>query len=487
MNLREVLSYDDLLLVPKYSEVLPCDVCVATKITRNVKLNIPLVSAAMDTVSEWQMAVAMAQEGGIAVIHRNMSVEEQAEQIKKVKRFEAGLIVNPLVISPDASIGEAKRIMRESNISGLPVVEKNKLVGIITIRDIRFETNMGKLVSEVMTSNPVTIRSGDDLSSALAIMQQHRIEKLPVVDEDGKLVGLVTVKDIRKTQEYPNAVKDSRGRLLVAAAVGVGKDLYDRAQALVDAGADILVIDSAHGFSKNVIDGVKFLKRRYKDVDVIAGNIATCDGAKALIDAGADGIKVGVGPGSICTTRVITGCGISQATAVYECADVAQKYNIPIIADGGIRYSGDITKAIALGAQATMIGNLFAGTEEAPGETILYEGRKYKCYRGMGSIGAMKHGAGARDRYSQESVEELTKLVPEGIEGRVPYRGRVAEIIHQLIGGLKAGMGMVGAQNIDELQQNAEFVKVTWSGLKESHPHSVIITSEAPNYPLSGG
>ena len=483
MDFPLMLSYDDILLVPQYSEVTPAEIDVSTRLTEKIKLNIPLVSAAMDTVTEHRMAIALAQAGGLGIIHRNIPIEVQAEEIRRVKRHEAGMISDPITISPDATVRQALEIMRSRSISGLPVVKEGKLVGIITNRDLRFEKNLSRPVSELMTPNPITIRENFDFEQALALLHKHRIEKLPVVDAAGKLVGLITVKDIQKSQEHPLAVKDSMGRLLVGAAVGVGKDMPDRVAALVESGADVIVIDTAHGDSKNVVETTKYIKAHYPEVDVVAGNVATAEGTRRLIEAGADAVKVGVGPGSICTTRVITGAGMPQASAVYLCAQEAKKHNRTIIADGGIRYSGDIAKALGLGADAVMIGNLFAGTDEAPGETILYEGRRFKVYRGMGSLGAMKKGA--RDRYHQEDISDESKLVPEGIEGRVPYKGPVGDVIYQLVGGLRAGMGMTGAKNIPEFQRKAKFVRVTLAGVKESHPHSLIITKEAPNYKIS--
>ncbi len=483
MDFPLMLSYDDILLVPQYSEVTPAEIDVSTRLTEKIKLNIPLVSAAMDTVTEHRMAIALAQAGGLGIIHRNIPIEVQAEEIRKVKRHEAGMISDPITISPDATVRQALEIMRSRSISGLPVVKDEKLVGIITNRDLRFEKDLSRPVSELMTPNPITIRENFDFEQALALLHKHRIEKLPVVDSAGKLVGLITVKDIQKSREHPLAVKDSMGRLLVGAAVGVGKDMPDRVAALVESGADVIVIDTAHGDSKNVVETTKYIKAHYPEVDVVAGNVATAEGTRRLIEAGADAVKVGVGPGSICTTRVITGAGMPQASAVYLCAQEAKKHNRTIIADGGIRYSGDIAKALGLGADAVMIGNLFAGTDEAPGETILYEGRRFKVYRGMGSLSAMKKGA--RDRYHQEDISDESKLVPEGIEGRVPYKGPVGEVIYQLVGGLRAGMGMTGAKNIPEFQRKAKFVRVTLAGVKESHPHSLIITKEAPNYKIS--
>ncbi|MCD6594639.1 IMP dehydrogenase [bacterium] len=482
-RIPEMFSYDDILLVPQYSELIPAEIDISSKLTERIRLNIPIISSAMDTVTEHKMAIALAQTGGLGIIHRNISIESQVEEIKKVKRFEAGMISEPLTISPDALVGDAIDIMQSYSISGLPTVDNGKLVGILTHRDLRFEIDMTQKVSELMTKNPITIKEGYNFDDAKKLLHKHRIEKLPVVDDAGNLVGLITVKDIQKSSEHPNSVKDKLGRLLVGAAVGVGNDMPARVEALVAVGADVLIIDTAHGDSKNVVDATKYLKQKYPDVDIIPGNVATADGTKRLIDAGADAVKIGVGPGSICTTRVITGSGMPQASAVMNCAREAQKHDIQIIADGGIRYSGDIAKAIGLGASVVMLGNLFAGTDEAPGETVLFEGRRFKVYRGMGSLGAMKKGA--RDRYHQENILDPAKLVPEGIEGRVPYKGPVYDVIFQLIGGLRAGMGMAGVKDISEFQQKAKFIRITFAGMKESHPHSLIITKEAPNYKLS--
>ncbi len=476
----ELLSYDDLLLVPQYSEVVPHEIDISSQLTDRIRLKTPLMSAAMDTVSEHRMAIALAQEGGLGVIHRNMPIERQAEEIRKVKRYEAGMVSEPLTISPEATIGEAISVMREHSISGLPVVENQRLVGIITHRDLRFQIDMNKKVTELMTPNPVTINVGYENVEAVRLLSEHRVEKLPVVDGFGMLVGLITVKDIEKSRLHPNALKDAKGRLLVAGAIGVGKDMPQRADAITAAGADAIVIDTAHGDSKNVMDATRYLKKYFPNIDVIPGNVATAEGTRRLIEAGADAVKVGVGPGSICTTRVVTGAGMPQASAVYACASEARKFGKFIIADGGVRYSGDIAKAMALGAGAVMLGNIFAGTDEAPGETILLDGRRFKVYRGMGSLGAMQKGA--RDRYSQEDVTDEAKFVPEGIEGRVPYQGPVSEVIYQLVGGLRAGMGMSGAANIIDLHNNAKFVRITQAGVSESHPHNVAITKEAPNY-----
>lgn len=481
--LYEAYTFDDLLLVPSYSEVLPKDVDVSTYITPKIKLNIPLLSAAMDTVTESRMAISIAREGGLGVIHRNMSLEEQVKEVEKVKKSESGMIYDPVVVTPDTSIREVLKLMEEFKISGIPVVEgpEKKLVGIVTNRDLRFETYFERPVKEVMTrENLITAKPGITLDEAVKILHAHRIEKLLIVDDNFCLKGLITIKDIEKIKKYPNACKDELGRLRVGAAIGVGKNRLEQAEALLKAGCDVLFIDSAHGYTKNVIDTIIEIKYHFPDCQLVAGNVGTSEGAEALIKAGADGIKVGVGPGSICTTRIIAGAGIPQITAIHNCAIVADKYGIPVIADGGIRFSGDITKAIAAGAHAVMIGNLFAGTEEAPGETILYEGRTYKIYRGMGSLSAM-FKSGARERYRQEG-EEISKFVPEGVEGRVPYRGPVSNMIYQLIGGLKSGMGYCGCKNIEELRKKAKFIKITHAGYRESHVHDVTILKEAPNY-----
>ncbi len=480
-EVKEALTFDDVLLVPNYSEVLPTQVDVRTKLTKKITLNIPIMSAAMDTVTEAELAIAIAREGGIGIIHKNMSIEEQAEEVDRVKRSESGMIVKPVTVRPDQTIAEAEALMKKYKISGLPVVDENgKLLGIITNRDIRFVKNFNKKISEVMTKeNLITVPVGTTLEEAKEILHKHKIEKLPVVDENGYLKGLITIKDIEKREKYPNACKDELGRLRVGAAIGVGPEAIRRAEALIEAGADVIVVDTAHGHSKGVLETVEKLKGLFPDVDVIAGNVATPEATEALIKAGADAVKVGIGPGSICTTRIVAGVGVPQLTAVAQCAEVADKYDISIIADGGIKFSGDIAKAIGAGARVVMIGSLFAGTKEAPGEVILYQGRSYKVYRGMGSLGAMKKGS--KDRYFQSEVEEK-KLVPEGIEGMVPYRGPLADTIHQLVGGLRAGMGYCGAANIEEMRKKARFVKITSAGLKESHVHDVIITKEAPNY-----
>ncbi len=480
-EVKEALTFDDVLLVPNYSEVLPTQVDVKTKLTKRITLNIPIMSAAMDTVTESELAIAIAREGGIGIIHKNMTIEEQAEEVDRVKRSESGMIVKPVTVKPEQTIAEAEALMRKYKISGLPVVnDEGKLVGIITNRDIRFVKNYSTKIKEVMTrENLRTVPVGTTLEEAKEILQKYKIEKLPVVDEKGYLKGLITIKDIEKKEKYPNACKDELGRLMVGAAVGVGEEALRRAEALIEAGVDVIVIDTAHGHSKGVIQMVEKIKGLYPDVDVIAGNVATPKGTEALIKAGADAVKVGIGPGSICTTRIVAGVGVPQLTAVAQCSEVADKYDVSIIADGGIKFSGDIAKAIGAGARVVMIGSLFAGTKESPGELILYQGRSYKVYRGMGSLGAMKKGS--KDRYFQSEVEEK-KLVPEGIEGMVPYRGPLADTIHQLVGGLRAGMGYCGAATIEEMRKKARFVKITSAGLKESHVHDVIITKEAPNY-----
>ncbi len=480
-EVKEALTFDDVLLVPNYSEVLPTQVDVKTKLTKKITLNIPIMSAAMDTVTEAELAIAIAREGGIGVIHKNMSIEEQAEEVDRVKRSESGMIVKPVVVKPEQTIREAEELMKKYKISGLPVVnDEGKLVGIITNRDIRFVKDFSKKIKEVMTKeNLRTVPVGTTLEEAKEILQRYKIEKLPVVDDKGYLKGLITIKDIEKKEKYPNACKDELGRLMVGAAVGVGEEALRRAEALIEAGVDLIVIDTAHGHTKGVISTVEKLKGLFPEVEVVAGNVATPEGTEALIKAGADAVKVGIGPGSICTTRIVAGVGVPQLTAVAQCAEVADKYDVSIIADGGIKFSGDIAKAIGAGARVVMIGSLFAGTKESPGELILYQGRSYKVYRGMGSLGAMKKGS--KDRYFQSEVEEK-KLVPEGIEGMVPYRGPLADTIHQLVGGLRAGMGYCGAANIEEMRKKARFVKITSAGLKESHVHDVIITKEAPNY-----
>lgn len=482
MEIYEGFTFDDLLLIPQYSEVLPHEVDVSTWLTRKIKLNIPIVSAAMDTVTESRLAIALAREGGIGIIHRNLSIEEQALEVEKVKKSESGMILKPVTVKPDNTVKEALEIMERYKISGVPVInDGNKLVGILTNRDLRFikPTDYHKPVSLFMTSqNLIVAREMVTLEEAEEILQRHKIEKLPIVDKEGKLVGLITIKDITKRKKYPNACKDEIGRLRVGAAVGTGEDTKDRISALVSAGVDVVVIDTAHGHSKRVLKTVELIKSLYPDLQVIAGNVATAEATLDLIKAGADAVKVGVGPGSICTTRIVTGVGVPQLTAIRWVYEVAKEHGIPIIADGGIKYSGDIVKALAMGASSVMLGNLLAGTEEAPGETVYYQGRAYKVYRGMGSLGAMMSRRSA-DRYGQEKLE---KFVPEGIEGRVPYRGRLSDVIYQLVGGLRAGMGYVGVKNLEELRKKAKFIKITWAGYKESHVHDVQITKESPNY-----
>jgi IMP dehydrogenase len=475
------LTFDDVLLIPAESSILPGDTNVSTRLTERITLNIPLVSAAMDTVTESKTAIAMAQEGGIGIIHRNLPVAAQAAEVERVKKFESGMISDPITVAPDQKISEAQQIMTKYGISGLPVTKNGRLVGILTNRDLRFEKKLDRAVSEVMTKDKlVTVKPGVDLDEAKEILHHHRIEKLLVVDDDFELKGLITVKDIEKKIQYPNACKDERGRLRVGAAVGVGPDWEERVESLVRAGIDLVAVDTAHGHSKNVLDVVKRVRRRYPDLDLAAGNVATDEGTSALIQAGANVVKVGVGPGSICTTRVVSGVGVPQITAIGSCAKAAARQNIPIIADGGIKFSGDITKALAAGADSVMIGSLFAGTEESPGETILYQGRTYKVYRGMGSLGAM--GQGSRDRYGQADVEDAKKLVPEGIEGQVPYKGSLSFNIHQLVGGLRAGMGYLGCKDVATLRAKARFMQVTAAALREGHVHDVFITKEAPNY-----
>lgn len=474
----EGLTFDDVLLIPSYSEVLPPEVSISTRLTREISLNIPIVSAAMDTVTESRMAIALAREGGIGFVHRGMSIERQAEEVDRVKRSESGMIVNPVTLSPNDSLADAWRIMEQYHISGVPIVDADmKLVGILTNRDIRFETGGDKRVAELMTSKGlVTAPVGTTLEQAKEILHRHKIEKLPIVDDHGVLKGLITVKDIQKKISYPYAAKDSLGRLLVGAAVGVGDDLLARAAALVEAGVDVLAVDSAHGASRNVVRAVSTLKARYPRLQVVGGNVATYDGAKRLLDAGADAIKVGVGPGSICTTRVVTGAGVPQLTAVMD-AFKATQGQVPLIADGGVKYSGDVTKALCAGADCVMLGNLLAGVEESPGEVVVYQGDRYKDYRGMGSLGAMKYFG--RDRYGQT---EGDKLVPEGVEGRVPYKGPLAHVLHQLVGGLRSGMGYLGCRTIEELQRNGRMIRITQASLSESHVHDIYLTREAPNY-----
>ena len=476
---KEALTFDDVLLVPAKSEILPREVEIGTQLTKKIRLNIPLLSAGMDTVTSARMAIAMAREGGIGVIHKNMSIELQAQEVDKVKRSEHGIIVDPISLFPTHTLQDASFLMEKYRISGIPITDQEgKLVGIITNRDMRFETDLTKKIVDVMTTEElITGTVGTSLDEAKDILWKNRIEKLPLIDENFHLKGLITIKDIEKTLKYPLAAKDTNGRLLAAAAVGVGADLYDRVATLVASKVDVIVIDTAHGHSKGVVDAVAKVKKIYPELQIIAGNIATAEAAEDLIKAGADALKVGIGPGSICTTRIIAGIGVPQITAVYDCALMASKYGVPIIADGGVKYSGDIAKAIAAGASTVMIGNLFAGTEESPGDTIIYQGRSYKVYRGMGSLGAMADGS--KDRYFQENAD---KLVPEGIEGRIPFKGALSETVFQLIGGLRASMGYCGVRNIEEMKTKTRFVRITGAGLKESHPHDVVITNEAPNY-----
>ncbi len=479
--IKEALTFDDVLLLPASSEVVPSEINLETKLTKTIKLNIPLMSAAMDTVTETRMAIAVAREGGIGIIHKNMSVDEQAEQVDMVKRSENGVITNPFFLSPDHLLSDADELMAKYRISGVPIVENGRLVGIITNRDLKFEEDLAKEIKGVMTSeNLITAREGTTLEEAKEILRRHKIEKLPLVDESFALKGLITIKDIEKAKMYPNSARDPKGRLLVGAAIGVTSNVMERAEKLIGAGVDVLVLDSAHGHSRNIIECLKMIKNAYPSVQIIAGNVATADGTKALIEAGADCVKVGIGPGSICTTRVISGIGVPQITAIIDAATVAYQYGIPVIADGGIKYSGDIVKAIAAGASVVMIGSMFAGCEESPGETEVYQGRQFKVYRGMGSLAAMAKGS--KDRYFQENN---SKLVPEGVEGRVPYRGGVSDTIYQMMGGLRSGMGYCGTATIEELQKNGQFVRITSAGLKESHPHDIYITKEAPNYTMN--
>ncbi len=476
----EALTFDDVLLVPDHSEVLPKDVEISTNLTRNIRLNIPIISSGMDTVTEARMAIAMAREGGLGIIHKNMSIERQAEEVDKVKRSEHGIIVDPIFLGPENRLQDAHNLMERYRISGVPITENGKLIGIITNRDLRFETDLTQRISDCMTrEHLITAPVGTSLEDAKKILGKHRIEKLPLIDADGNLKGLITIKDIEKAQKYPNSAKDGKGRLLAAAAVGVGADLMDRLDALVGAKADIIVVDTAHGHSKGVLEAIRKIKLTYPAIELIAGNIATSQATSALIEAGVDAVKVGMGPGSICTTRVIAGIGVPQITAIYNCSQAAKPFGVPVIADGGIKYSGDITKAIAAGGNVVMVGSLLAGTEESPGETVIFQGRSFKEYRGMGSLSAM--ALGSKDRYFQENAE---KLVPEGIEGRVPFKGAVADTIYQLLGGLRSGMGYCGVKSIEELMNNTRFIRITSAGLKESHPHDVTITKESPNYSL---
>ncbi len=478
-RLRDALTFDDVLLVPGYSDFLPKDADTRTKLTRNLELHIPIVSSAMDTVTEWRTAVTMARQGGLGVLHKNLSPADQAREVMKVKRAESGMVMDPVTVKPEQSLDEALVIMREHNISGLPVVRGSSPVGILTSRDIRFERNTKQRVEALMTKELVTVAPGVTQEQAKELLHKHRIEKLLVV-EDGKLMGLITIKDLLQAELYPDAIKDSMGRMRVGAAVGVGPDRAERVAALVAAGVDVLVIDTAHGHSAGVIAAVRATKKEFPNVELVAGNIATGEAAKALIDAGVDAVKVGIGPGSICTTRVVAGIGVPQITAIADCATEASKHGVPVIADGGIKYSGDVVKAIAAGASTIMIGSLFAGTDESPGKMVLFQGRTFKSYRGMGSLGAMR--AGSKDRYAQADVEDGDKLVPEGIEGRVPYRGPLSSIVYQLVGGLRAGMGYTGCKDIEALRTKAKFLKQTSQGLRESHVHDVVITDEAPNY-----
>ncbi len=486
-RLTEALTFDDVLLQPGHSEILPSAADISTRLTKTIRLKLPIVSAAMDTVTEAQLAIAMAQAGGMGVIHRNLEPHEQAEEVRRVKRFESGMVVNPITVFPDQTLADALALMQRHNISGIPVVERSdlsrpaKLVGILTHRDVRFADNNEVPVSELMTRKVVTVREGVSQDEARRLLHQHRIEKLVVVDHEGKCVGLVTVKDMEKATLHPDACKDDAGRLRVAAASTIGDKGYERAMALIDAGVDCLVVDTAHGHSQNVLDQVNRIKRTSNSVAVIAGNVATAEGTKALIDSGADAIKVGIGPGSICTTRIVAGVGVPQLTAILESAAEAHKHDVPVIADGGIKFSGDLAKAIAGGASCAMVGSLLAGTDESPGEVFLYQGRSFKAYRGMGSVGAMARGSA--DRYFQQDIKDTLKLVPEGIEGQVPHKGPVAAVLHQLAGGLRAAMGYVGAPDVEELQKRARFVRITNAGLRESHAHDVTITRESPNYP----
>jgi IMP dehydrogenase len=480
---HEAYSFDDVLLLPGYSDILPKDCSTKTRLTRDLTLNIPVVSAAMDTVTESSTAISMAREGGIGFIHRNMSIENQAQEVDRVKKSESGMIINPVTITPEQPVREVLKLMERFRISGVPVTRGEQLVGIVTNRDLRFETNLDTPISEVMTKDHlVTVSEGISLEESKKLLHKHRIEKLLVVDPQGRLTGMITIKDIEKIKKSPNACKDGMGRLRAGAAVGVGADMEERAQALITAGADVLVIDTSHGHSKNVIEAVKRLKESFKGLQLVAGNVATAEGAQALITAGVDSVKIGIGPGSICTTRIVAGIGVPQISAIMNCREISEKTGVPLIADGGIKFSGDLTKALGAGAHCVMIGGLLAGVEESPGELIIFQGRSYKVYRGMGSIEAMKMGS--KDRYYQTEQEADDKLVPEGIVGRVPYRGKLSETVHQLMGGLKAGMGYVGCRTVDELRAKARFIKISAAGLRESHVHDVIITKEAPNYRL---
>jgi IMP dehydrogenase len=484
-KIQPAYTFDDLLLVPAASKVIPSDVDISTQLTNNLRLNLPLVSAAMDTVTEYRTAIIMAREGGIGIIHKNMSIGEQARQVEMVKKSESGMIIDPVTVTEDQRVADVQAMMASYKISGVPVLRGEKLAGIVTNRDLRFITDLSLKVKDVMTSkNLVTAKVGITLEDSKALLHKHRIEKLLVVDENDNLQGLITIKDIEKIKKYPNSAKDDKGRLLVGAALGVGSDYLSHADILIKNGVDVVVLDSAHGHSENIVRAVKALTSTYPDLEVIAGNVATAEGTEALIKAGARAVKIGVGPGSICTTRIVAGVGVPQLTAIKNCSEAAQKHGIPVIADGGIKFSGDITKAIGIGAHSIMIGSLFAGAAQTPGDTFLYQGRAYKGYRGMGSLGAMKEGSS--DRYFQDDLDSPSKLVPEGIEGKVPFRGPLSDMIFQLAGGLRSGMGYVGAENIEELRQKAKFVRITAAGLKESHVHDVIITKEAPNYRIEG-
>jgi IMP dehydrogenase len=482
MEIRQALTFDDVLLVPAASSVLPAETDTKTRLTRTVSLGIPLISAAMDTVTESALAIAMAQSGGLGIIHRNLGIDEQAQEVRKVKKFEAGMVVNPVTIHPEATLADALKLMADNRISGIPVVERKtgKLVGIVTNRDVRFASNPNQPVSELMTTKVITVPENVQREEAKKLLHQHRIEKLLVVDGHYRCVGLITVKDMEKSQKFPNATKDDHGRLRVGAATGTGEDGVKRAEKLFEAGVDVLVVDTAHGHSARVLDAVKKIRRLSNYTQIVAGNIATAGGAQALVDAGADAVKVGIGPGSICTTRIIAGVGVPQLTAILDVVEVCRKQNVPVIADGGVKFSGDLAKAIAAGADCVMLGSLFAGTDESPGEVFLYQGRSYKTYRGMGSVGAMARGSA--DRYFQQEVQNELKLVPEGVEGRVPHKGPVGNVVHQLIGGLKAAMGYTGNKNIAEMQKNSRFVRITGAGLRESHVHDIAITRETPNY-----
>lgn len=486
MKIRQAITFDDVLLEPGASEVVPTDVDVRTHLTRTIHLNVPIISSAMDTVTESRLAIAMAQYGGMGVLHRNLTVDEQSEQVRQVKRFESGMVVNPVTVTPDVTLGDLRALKERLNVSGIPVVEQavdgrpGKLVGIITNRDVRFADDNSVPVSSLMTKDVVTVPEGIGQSEARALFQQHRLERLIVVDSENRCVGLITVKDMEKSQQHPNACKDGQGRLRVGAATTVGDKGFERSEALVEAGVDVLVIDTAHGHQKAVLDAVNRAKKAFGDLQVIAGNVATSEGCKALIDAGADAVKVGIGPGSICTTRIVAGVGVPQLTAISDCADAAASAGVPVIADGGIKFSGDFAKAVAAGASSAMMGSMLAGTEESPGEVFLYQGRSYKSYRGMGSLGAM--GQGSADRYFQGEVKDQMKLVPEGIEGQVPYKGPIGPILHQMTGGLKAAMGYVGAESVKAMHEKAKFIQITGAGLRESHVHDVKMTREAPNY-----